>query len=109
MADAGNHIFTETLKEIKKLRTAGYETFGDVDYLAEPVSYSYFFQNYMLLNKLCIIGKYRTVHFLTCLWMFLIGLKYEVKYLIYYELEGSMYSNCYTFKFKLHLHIVKPL
>ncbi|ELU02976.1 hypothetical protein CAPTEDRAFT_158070 [Capitella teleta] len=42
------------------MRNRCYESFVSVDHLSEPVSYEEFFLNYLLPNKLCVLGKWVT-------------------------------------------------
>ena len=57
MAESDNFPTNVNLDEIQKKRIRAYKTFDKVDYIDKPVSYTYFFHNYLLPNKLCIIGK----------------------------------------------------
>ncbi len=39
-----------------------YASIEHIDFLEEPVSYKHFFDNYLLGNKPCVLGKWATSH-----------------------------------------------
>lgn len=50
----------KTVDELESMRSKAYEIIESIDYLSEPVSYDEFFHQYLLPNKLCVLGTWAT-------------------------------------------------